>query len=173
MDDAHERPVNVAGLDVIGLTGDGEMANDLIGTDEIDADISSAGVVHVHGDGDVLDARKVGLLEQVWGDIEADRYACLSLGDGFVDGHEGREEPGLGLDVLPGPGGLDDGEGVELAVGEGVTVLVADTRVLPVPSVQVDGYGGVYDKILHVPPGQVRADVKHEGKDADGEGGSC
>lgn len=164
MNDTHESPVDVSLGVVIEAACDRKMAHDLVGADQVDAKVTSTGMVNVHGDGDVLEALQIGFLDHVWGDVEADGQALVSLRDGLVDMNPGREEPGLRLDILPGLRGLDNGVAIDLAIAECVAELLSDGGVLPVAGVKVDGDGGIHGEVLHVSPRDVRTDLEHEGE---------
>lgn len=172
MRDAHEGPVDITGGDGIGRSGDGQMAHNLARTDQVDADVATTGVGHVHGDGYVLKALEVGRFEGIGGDLEADGDAHVPLGDVLVDVDPWRKVPRLGLDVLPRLGGFDDRPRINLSVAIGVAEPLADGGGLPVAVVEVDRHRGAHGQVLHISPRDIGPDLQDEGKDAGRQGGS-
>lgn len=101
VNDTHECPIIVAFGAFVWCTSHSQMADYLVGTDEIDTEVTAATVFDVHCDSDVLEALEVGFFDHVLGDLKAHGNALFTLRDILVDMYPWREQPGLRLDILP------------------------------------------------------------------------
>lgn len=171
--DAHKGPVNVTRLLVVEPTRNGQVADDIVGTDEVNRQVTATSVVDVHGDGDMLHPLKVGILEHIGRHIEADSDAIVTLGDSLLHMDPWREEPGLGLDVLPRLGSLHQAVAVNLAVAIHVAELLAVKGGLPASVILVDCHSCDSVQVLHVSPSEVGSNFKDKREDTGSQGSCC
>jgi hypothetical protein len=169
--DTHEDPSGHAVRVFVESPRPGEDTLHTARRHQLDFDVASPFVLRLYGDRDVLEFLQVGRLEVVRRDDNLGRRTFGCHRQAFprtlrVREGDRRLPPRLRLDEVPGLGSFDDGPRVELA--EAVLVVVPPPRRghLPVWVVRVDLDGRPYAEVLHVSPGQLRADLEDERKDA-------
>jgi len=147
MDNGHESPILVTFITRIQCTLLSQVADDFVRTHEIHAEVSSPAMLDVHGDSDVLQALKVGLLQHILGDLEGNRESINALGNGLVDMNPWRIIPSLWLDWFESLGSLDNGPTINLSVSKCMTKLLSNCGWLPVILFlgEIDRYCGLHN----------------------------
>lgn len=172
MCNTHKGPVNISFLLGIASSCNCKMAYDVVGTDKINADISTSCVLNVHSDSDVFHASQIRVFKLILGHIKRNAQTISALRNRLLDVDPGRKEPRLRLDQLPILGLLDQSPRVNLAIPKGVTELFANRCVLLVVLVALDGKCGIHSEVLEISPSKIRTNLKNKGKDTSCKGRS-